>query len=42
VAWTDQVEADWPLTAQVLRDHAESLQAEGSFWDRKAEDDHDE
>lgn len=36
------VESAWPLTAQVLRDHAKSLRAEGRYWDRKAEDEHDE
>ncbi|SHF82997.1 hypothetical protein [Streptoalloteichus hindustanus] len=42
LAWADKVEAGWPHTAQVLRDHAASLQQEGRYWDRSAEDDHDE
>jgi hypothetical protein len=42
LAWADKVETTWPHTTQVLRDHAESLQAWGRRWDRKAEDDHDE
>jgi hypothetical protein len=42
VAWADQVESGWPRTAQVLRDHADSLLAEGRHWDKEAEDDHDE
>lgn len=41
-AWAGQIESRWPLTAQVLRNHVESLQSEGRYWDRKAEDDHDE
>lgn len=40
--WAEQVESGWPRTAQVLRDHAESLRSEGRYWDRRAEDDHDE
>ncbi|MBN6034738.1 TIR domain-containing protein [Amycolatopsis sp. 195334CR] len=42
LTWADAVENDWPHTAQVLRDHAESLRSRGRHWDSKAEDDHDE
>ncbi|PPK68534.1 hypothetical protein V5P93_004358 [Actinokineospora auranticolor] len=42
LAWAADVELDWPHTARVLRDHAESLRAQGRHWDREAEDDHDE
>ncbi|WP_143467028.1 toll/interleukin-1 receptor domain-containing protein [Lentzea kentuckyensis] len=41
-AWADQVESSWPYTAQVLRDHAGSLLAQGRYWDKRAEDDQDE
>ncbi|TDP89637.1 TIR domain-containing protein [Labedaea rhizosphaerae] len=41
-AWADTVEPEWPQTAQVLRDHAESLRGQARHWDREAEDDHDE
>ncbi|MET9229140.1 hypothetical protein [Lentzea sp. NPDC003310] len=40
--WADQIQNEWPFTAQVLRDHAEFLRAEGKYWDKQAEDDHDE
>ncbi|MFD4636212.1 hypothetical protein ACFWN2_02790 [Lentzea sp. NPDC058436] len=40
--WASKVERKWPYTAQVLRDHAEDLSSEGRYWDREAEDDHDE
>ncbi|MFS8102179.1 toll/interleukin-1 receptor domain-containing protein [Lentzea alba] len=41
-AWADHVESGWPYTAQTLRDHAESLLAQGRYWDQRAEDHQDE
>ncbi|WP_253773712.1 toll/interleukin-1 receptor domain-containing protein [Goodfellowiella coeruleoviolacea] len=39
--WAEQLNIQWPFVARLLRDCADSFRDDAAYWDRDAEDEHD-